>query len=212
MVSEIPDSLACGSYGVCNRSRLNQLPPIGSLLRFSSSESCHAISSPTSISSSSPSPFSEELMTVCQEESPEFLQQQYTYSDSERVLDDKLSPYFIISSSPSLVHANVLVNSNEVLTKIENRMKACGKTRVKTWKKYSKKKDLTQDEMDKKRDLANQQERTRMHRLNSALKNLRNAIPYEFSKHPPEKNLSKIKTLRIAIEYIRQLSKMLNED
>ncbi|XP_074594223.1 uncharacterized protein LOC141849684 [Brevipalpus obovatus] len=99
----------------------------------------------------------------------------------------------------------------KVLRKIANHYSVCGKTRVKTWKKYSKKKHLTQDEMDKKRDIANQQERTRMHRLNSALKNLRNAIPYEFSRQPPEKNLSKIKTLRIAIEYIRQLTNVLND-
>uniref|UniRef100_T1K8I2 BHLH domain-containing protein n=1 Tax=Tetranychus urticae TaxID=32264 RepID=T1K8I2_TETUR len=86
------------------------------------------------------------------------------------------------------------------------------KLRTQIWKKYSKKKNLSQDELERKRDLANQQERTRMHRQNDALKHLRNAIPYEFSRHPPEKNLSKIKTLRFAIEYIKELNSMLTRD
>lgn len=200
-----------------NRSRLNQLPPIGSLLRFNSSDSYQPLSSPTSLSSPSPSSFSDKMTTICQEDSECLLEAQSSYFESIDYINstpptsttiNRFTPYFILSSPTSLAHAN----ANNVLNKIANRMKNCGKTRVKTWKKYSKKKGLTQDEMDKKRDLANQQERTRMHRLNSALKNLRNAIPYEFSKHPPEKNLSKIKTLRIAIEYIRQLSKMLDEN
>ena len=117
------------------------------------------------------------------------------------------------TSPPTKTNSSNVRNHKEkkVLRKIENRFSNCGKTRVRAWKKYSKKKHLTQDEMDKKRDIANQQERTRMHRLNSALRNLRNAIPYEFSRHPPEKNLSKIKTLRIAIDYIRQLTSVLSD-
>ena len=48
--------------------------------------------------------------------------------------------------------------------------------KVRTWKKYKNKKHLTQTELDRKRDLANKQERRRMHRLNDALNRLRQVI------------------------------------
>jgi len=48
--------------------------------------------------------------------------------------------------------------------------------KVRTWKKYKNKKHLTQIELDRKRDLANKQERRRMHRLNDALNRLRQVL------------------------------------
>jgi hypothetical protein len=80
--------------------------------------------------------------------------------------------------------------------------------KVRTWKKYKNKKHLTQLELDRKRDLANKQERRRMHRLNDALNRLRAVIPLEL-QHPPPRRLSKIKTLRSAIKYIRRLQELL---
>lgn len=75
--------------------------------------------------------------------------------------------------------------------------------------KCSKKLCTNDDNM--KRARANFQERKRMRRLNVALKELRNKIPIEFHRHPPGKNLSKIKTLKHATAYIRALTDYLGE-
>ncbi|XP_054163669.1 neurogenic differentiation factor 6-A-like isoform X1 [Oppia nitens] len=99
--------------------------------------------------------------------------------------------------------------------------------KVRTWKKYKNKKHLSQTELDRKRDLANKQERRRMHRLNDALNRLRQVlrpemrpsferivsshqvIPAEL-QHPPPRRLSKIKTLQSAIRYIQRLQELLS--
>lgn len=48
-----------------------------------------------------------------------------------------------------------------------------------------------------------------MHRLNSALEELRRRIP-SYMQYPPRK-LSKIKTLKLAIDYIRILEDLLHD-
>lgn len=73
--------------------------------------------------------------------------------------------------------------------------------------------------------MANKQERRRMHRLNSALERLRQAIPVNFqqqhhhlyqachsSSASATRRLSKIKTLRLAISYIGALGRALDQD
>jgi hypothetical protein len=57
--------------------------------------------------------------------------------------------------------------------KSHNRRTTSSLDKVRTWKKYKNKKHLSQLELDRKRDLANKQERRRMHRLNDALNKLR---------------------------------------
>lgn len=78
-------------------------------------------------------------------------------------------------------------------------------------KKYNRKKPLTQMELDRKRMLANRQERRRMYRLNAALEKLRQVIPTSFQQQSSKK-LSKIKTLKLAISYISMLAKMLKDE
>mgnify|MGYP001793011026 CR=1 FL=1 len=60
----------------------------------------------------------------------------------------------------------------------------------------------------KKRGGANRKERKRTQTMNSAFSELRNRIP----NVPPDTKLSKIKTLRLAISYIRYLMDVLAED
>lgn len=62
---------------------------------------------------------------------------------------------------------------------------------------------------ERKRDMANQQERNRMHKINAALQLLRSVLPV--SAIPPSKRISKIKILRSAIAYIKFLSHELIE-
>lgn len=66
-------------------------------------------------------------------------------------------------------------------------------------------------ELDRKRMLANRQERRRMYRLNAALEKLRQVIPTSFQQQSSKK-LSKIKTLKLAISYISMLAKMLKDE
>ncbi|CAN7950188.1 unnamed protein product, partial [Ixodes pacificus] len=68
----------------------------------------------------------------------------------------------------------------------------------------TRKRSLSQAELERRRSLANHQERRRMHRLNSALDRLRSAIP-----SPSSRRLSKIKTLKMAISYIGELQTVL---
>ncbi|RWS24077.1 Heart- and neural crest derivatives-expressed protein 2-like protein [Leptotrombidium deliense] len=84
-------------------------------------------------------------------------------------------------------------------------------SRMRLWKKYSRNKEMSKAEIEKKRNLANTQERQRMRKLNNALELLRKAIPEEFHMNHPPRRLSKIKTLRKAIEYIRHLEVLLSE-
>ncbi|XP_022711644.1 protein atonal homolog 7-like isoform X1 [Varroa jacobsoni] len=62
------------------------------------------------------------------------------------------------------------------------------------------------ENLDEKRSAANIMERKRMERLNVALDRLRNRIP---AAGENSKRCSKIKTLKLAIEYIHDLQKLL---
>ena len=77
-------------------------------------------------------------------------------------------------------------------------------------RKKERKVPVSEEEAERKRVLANSQERERMDRLNRALANLRKALPPHFSVC--NRRLSKIRTLRLAIRYIRDLSNMLAAD
>lgn len=70
-----------------------------------------------------------------------------------------------------------------------------------------RKRSLSQAELERRRSLANHQERRRMHRLNSALDRLRGAIPPRLQNG--SRRLSKIKTLKMAISYIVELQAVL---
>ncbi|XP_077487624.1 uncharacterized protein LOC144098684 [Amblyomma americanum] len=71
----------------------------------------------------------------------------------------------------------------------------------------ARKRALSQAELERRRSLANHQERRRMHRLNSALDRLRSAIPPRLQNG--SRRLSKIKTLKMAINYIVELQTVL---
>ncbi|KAH7936679.1 hypothetical protein HPB49_002347 [Dermacentor silvarum] len=71
----------------------------------------------------------------------------------------------------------------------------------------ARKRSLSQAELERRRSLANHQERRRMHRLNSALDRLRSTIPPRLQNG--SRRLSKIKTLKMAINYIVELQTVL---
>ncbi|KAH6929366.1 hypothetical protein HPB50_026848 [Hyalomma asiaticum] len=71
----------------------------------------------------------------------------------------------------------------------------------------ARKRSLSQAELERRRCLANHQERRRMHRLNSALDRLRSTIPARLQNG--SRRLSKIKTLKMAINYILELKTVL---
>lgn len=75
-------------------------------------------------------------------------------------------------------------------------------------RRSSRKRSLSQAELERRRSLANHQERRRMHRLNSALDRLRCAIPSKL-QNGNNRRLSKIKTLKMAINYIGELQTVL---
>ncbi|KAL8580158.1 hypothetical protein ACOMHN_043043 [Nucella lapillus] len=77
-------------------------------------------------------------------------------------------------------------------------------------RKKERKVPLSEEESERKRILANSQERGRMNRLNRALANLRRVLPEELSLS--NRRLSKIRTIRLAGSYIRDLTKLLAED
>lgn len=81
-------------------------------------------------------------------------------------------------------------------------------------KRLHRKRHLTEESEDEiseqKRLLANSQERVRMQRINVALENLKQALPEEYQ--PCRRRMSKIRTLRSAMDYIRGLSEMLDKD
>jgi len=71
--------------------------------------------------------------------------------------------------------------------------------------------DDSDDELSEERRLmANSQERVRMQRINHALEDLKQVLPEEF--HPCRRRMSKIRTLRSAMDYISGLSLMLEQD
>lgn len=84
-------------------------------------------------------------------------------------------------------------------------------------RRATRKRSLSQAELERRRSLANHQERRRMHRLNSALDRLRSAIPPRLqsgcnsggSNSASSRRLSKIKTLKMAINYIGELQTVL---
>lgn len=84
-------------------------------------------------------------------------------------------------------------------------------------RRATRKRSLSQAELERRRSLANHQERRRMHRLNSALDRLRSAIPARLqsacnsggSNSASARRLSKIKTLKMAINYIGELQSVL---
>ena len=71
--------------------------------------------------------------------------------------------------------------------------------------------DVEDEEVsERRRQMANNQERVRMHRINVALDVLKNTLPEEY--HPCQRRMSKIRTLRSAMDYIRGLSQLIEQD
>ena len=66
------------------------------------------------------------------------------------------------------------------------------------------------EESEEKRLIANTQERVRMQKMNKALDELKNALPPHF--HAFQKRMSKIRTLRLAMNYIAWLSDLIQKD
>jgi trans-2-enoyl-CoA reductase len=125
----------------------------------------------------------------------------------------------------------------KVRYKSDQQMNSISKRNRIRWKKFAKNKDLTQEDLEQKRNLANTQERRRMLKLNQALDRLRQLVQSRYSdqnqithqngiyisnletinQNPltpssinssnyKAKKLSKIMTLRYAIDYINRLS------
>ena len=57
---------------------------------------------------------------------------------------------------------------------------------------------------------ANDRERNRMKNLNKMLQELKSLLPYEFESSPSDDKLTKIETLRMAAQYIYDLTNLLN--
>ncbi|XP_056001742.1 uncharacterized protein LOC130048724 [Ostrea edulis] len=76
-------------------------------------------------------------------------------------------------------------------------------------KKFDKLK-LSEDEIEERRRAANCMERRRMKKMSDALANLRKCIPVQH--HLLHRRMSKIRTLRLAIAYIKALRDMLVND
>ena len=70
--------------------------------------------------------------------------------------------------------------------------------------------DDEDDDSETKRLIANSQERVRMQKLNQALEELKKALPPHF--HVYQKRMSKIRTLRLAMNYIAMLSELIQRD
>ena len=74
-----------------------------------------------------------------------------------------------------------------------------------------KRKHVDEDpETEQKRLCANAQERGRMQKINDALEQLRKCLPPQF--HLYHRRMSKIRTLRLTMNYIRSLSELIHED
>jgi len=84
---------------------------------------------------------------------------------------------------------------------------ATGLTVIMPKKRGPRPKILTEDEKRQKRLDANDRERERMGKLNTAFDSLRHLLP----KHGNDRELSKFETIQIAKNYIRALNEMLSE-
>lgn len=78
--------------------------------------------------------------------------------------------------------------------------------------RISKKRALEEDDSDgeQRRLVANTQERLRMQKINGALEDLKKCLPETFHIH--HRRMSKIRALRCAMLYIRNMSQLLHED
>lgn len=76
----------------------------------------------------------------------------------------------------------------------------------------SKKRKFEHEDSDseQRRLTANSQERIRMQKINSALEELKKCLPEQFHLH--HRRMSKIRALRCAMVYIRNLSQLIHED
>ena len=76
----------------------------------------------------------------------------------------------------------------------------------------SKKRNIEDEDSDseQKRLTANSQERIRMQKINCALEDLKNCLPEQF--HLNHRRMSKIRALRCAMMYIRNLSQLIHDD
>lgn len=76
----------------------------------------------------------------------------------------------------------------------------------------SKKRAYEEEDSDgeQRRLVANSQERQRMQKINSALEDLKKCLPEQF--HLNHRRMSKIRALRCAMLYIRNMSQLLHED
>ena len=92
----------------------------------------------------------------------------------------------------------------EVTNPIDNQTKPTRNSRKR------KRVEEEDNESETKRLLANSQERVRMQRLNEALEQLKNVLPPHF--HAYQKRMSKIRTLRLAMNYIATLSDLIEKD
>lgn len=70
--------------------------------------------------------------------------------------------------------------------------------------------NLSEIDIDEKRKVANIQERKRMKKLSKALEDLRKCIPAEY--HISNRKMSKIRTLRLAVNYIASLTEIIERD
>lgn len=90
----------------------------------------------------------------------------------------------------------------------ENTTKEC--SRIIRRRKPKKFRNLSEVDIEERRHTANIQERTRMKKLSKALDELRRCIPTEY--HLSNRKMSKIRTLRLATNYIASLSEIINRD
>ena len=70
--------------------------------------------------------------------------------------------------------------------------------------------NLSDIDIEEKRKVANVQERKRMKKLSKALEDLRKCIPVEY--HLSNRKMSKIRTLRLAVNYIASLTEIIERD
>lgn len=91
-------------------------------------------------------------------------------------------------------------------------VKAVGKERTRGPRRSKKRarEENEDEESEAKRLLANTQERVRMQKMNQALEELKKVLPPHF--HAFHKKMSKIRTLRLAMNYIAMLSDLIQRD
>ena len=83
-------------------------------------------------------------------------------------------------------------------------------TRIDISKDRKRKHEDEDEETERKRLMANTQERVRMRKINKALDDLRKILPKEFNLY--HRRMSKIRTLRLAMNYIKSLSDLIIQD